>query len=44
MRASVHAKGNQVIAEADYSAYVERGNEDQKAQPFLRPALYRKRT
>lgn len=43
LRESVHAEGNQVIAEADYAAYVELGTEDQKAQPFLRPALYRRR-
>jgi HK97 gp10 family phage protein len=43
LRASIRAEGNRVIAEADYAAYVELGTEDQKAQPFLRPALYRKR-
>ncbi|MFD5711326.1 HK97-gp10 family putative phage morphogenesis protein [Streptomyces pharetrae] len=44
LRASIRTEGNQVIAEADYAAYVELGTEDQRAQPFLRPALYRKRS
>ncbi|AMW13316.1 hypothetical protein A4E84_29770 [Streptomyces qaidamensis] len=43
LRASIRPEGNRVIAEADYASHVELGTEEQRAQPFLRPALYRKR-
>lgn len=32
-----------ITADADYSAFVELGTRHMAAQPFLRPALYRKR-
>ncbi len=44
LAASIHAEGDDtVVAEADYAAYVELGTSDMPAQPYLRPALYRKR-
>lgn len=32
-----------VSASADHAAYVELGTENMRAQPYLRPALYKKR-
>jgi HK97 gp10 family phage protein len=32
--------GYTVVADTEYSAYVELGTEDAPAQPFLRPALH----
>lgn len=41
---SIHAQGDdRVVAEADYAGYVEMGTSRMHAQPYLRPALYRKR-
>lgn len=43
LRASIHVQGNEVRAEADHAVYVEYGTRNMRAQPFMRPALYRKR-
>lgn len=42
----VERSGDQVdvIADTEYSAFVEQGTSNQTAQPFLRPALYQERT
>lgn len=39
LRASIHAAGNAVIADAPHAAAVELGTHDTGAQSFLRPAL-----
>lgn len=43
--ASIHSdhSSGEVIAEAGHAVYVELGTENMRAQPYLRPALYRKR-
>jgi HK97 gp10 family phage protein len=40
---SVDDRSARVISEAPYSGHVEFGTSDTPAQPFLRPALYKKR-
>jgi HK97 gp10 family phage protein len=48
LRSTIHAepvegRAVRVVADADYAAYVELGTRHMAAEPFLRPALYRKR-
>ncbi|MFF4467964.1 HK97-gp10 family putative phage morphogenesis protein [Streptomyces sp. NPDC001599] len=44
LRSSIRAEKDRVVADADYSGAVEMGTEHQRAQPYLRPAAYRKRS
>jgi hypothetical protein len=44
LRSSIRAERDRVVADADYSGAVELGTEHQRAQPYLRPAAYRKRS
>jgi HK97 gp10 family phage protein len=39
----VDETSGQVIAEADHAVYVEMGTEHMRAQPFMRPALFKRR-
>ncbi len=44
LRESIHVEGDRVVAEADHAVYVEYGTRYMDAQPFLRRALYQRRT
>lgn len=43
LRNSIHTEGNQIVADAEHAIYVELGTRHMDAQPYLAPALYRKR-
>ena len=48
LRSRIHAErpsGNsiRIVADADYAAFVELGTRYMKAQPYLRPAAFKKR-
>jgi HK97 gp10 family phage protein len=43
LKASIHVEGDSVVAESDHSVYVELGTRHMHAQPYLRPALYKRR-
>lgn len=42
-RGPVEGHSVKIHADADYAAYVELGTRHMDAQPYLKPALYRKR-
>ncbi|MGW3499360.1 HK97-gp10 family putative phage morphogenesis protein [Streptomyces globisporus] len=44
LRSSIRAEKDRVVADADYAGAVELGTQHTRAQPFLRPAAYRKRS
>jgi HK97 gp10 family phage protein len=48
LRDSLHADVDgdtlRIASDADYAAYVELGTRDHAPQPFMRPALYRRRS
>lgn len=45
LRESIHVDkhAHEVVASADHAVYVEQGTENMAAQPFLAPALYKRR-
>jgi HK97 gp10 family phage protein len=43
LRRSIHVDGDEVVASADHAVYVELGTRYMAAQPFLGPALYKRR-
>lgn len=44
LRDSIRAEGNRVVVGVDYWQYPEFGTSEMAAEPYLRPATYRRRT
>lgn len=43
LASSIRVDGDTVVAGADHGGYVELGTEHMRAQPYLRPSLYKRR-
>lgn len=43
LKASIHVRGNKVVVGTDHWIYPEYGTENMRAEPYMRPALYKKR-